>query len=100
MQVVLFGIDSALCGVSDYAGGYKLLLIARVIQAIGGGGIMPIVTAFIGQSFPKAKRGAIENTFQQTLNSGFAHLFIASAVIAIIGFIFALFLNNKEKQRN
>lgn len=57
-SIIIFGIGSALCGVSDYAGGYKLLLIARVIQAIGGGGIMPIATAFIGQSFPKAKRGA------------------------------------------
>lgn len=57
-SIIIFGIGSALCGVSDYMGGYKLLLIARVIQAIGGGGIMPIATAFIGQSFPKAKRGA------------------------------------------
>lgn len=45
-------------------------------------------------------RGAIESTFQQTLNNGFANLFIASAIIAAIGFIFALFLNNKEKQSN
>lgn len=57
-SIIIFGIGSALCGVSDYMGGYKLLLIARVIQAIGGGGIMPIATAFIGQSFPKEKRGA------------------------------------------
>lgn len=57
-SIIIFGVGSALCGVSDYVGGYKLLLIARVIQAIGGGGIMPIATAFIGQSFPKEKRGA------------------------------------------
>lgn len=57
-SITLFGIGSALCGVSDYLGGYNFLLTARVIQAIGGGGIMPIATAFIGESFPKAKRGA------------------------------------------
>ncbi|MGG7076734.1 MFS transporter [Clostridium sardiniense] len=57
-SITLFGIGSALCGISDYVGGYNFLLTARVIQAIGGGGIMPIATAFIGESFPKAKRGA------------------------------------------
>lgn len=57
-SITLFGIGSALCGISDYLGGYNFLLTARVIQAIGGGGIMPIATAFIGESFPKAKRGA------------------------------------------
>jgi MFS family permease len=34
-----------------------LFLISRVIQAIGGGGIMPIANAFIGFSFPPEKRG-------------------------------------------
>lgn len=57
-SITLFGIGSALCGISDYVGGYNFLLASRVIQAIGGGGIMPIATAFIGESFPKAKRGA------------------------------------------
>ncbi len=57
-SITVFGIGSALCGISDYIGGYNFLLVARVIQAIGGGGIMPIATAFIGESFPKAKRGA------------------------------------------
>lgn len=57
-SITLFCIGSALCGISDYVGGYNFLLTARVIQAIGGGGIMPIATAFIGESFPKAKRGA------------------------------------------
>jgi MFS family permease len=32
-------------------------LVARVIQAIGSGGILPIATTVIGQSFPPEKRG-------------------------------------------
>ena len=33
------------------------MLIARVIQAIGGGGILPIATAELGTAFPEEKRG-------------------------------------------
>ncbi len=51
-SITLFGLGSALCGIADYFGGYNMLLVARVIQAIGGG-IMPIATAFIGENFYK-----------------------------------------------
>ncbi|MDU6249174.1 MAG: MFS transporter, partial [Paeniclostridium sordellii] len=56
--VILFATGSLLCGVSDIVGSYQFLLTSRVIQAIGGGGIMPIATAYIGASFPEEKRGS------------------------------------------
>ncbi|GAA0698894.1 MFS transporter [Paraclostridium ghonii] len=56
--VLLFATGSLLCGISDIVGSYKFLLTSRVIQAIGGGGIMPIATAYIGASFPEEKRGS------------------------------------------
>lgn len=84
-SVAVFGIGSALCGLSDYIGGYDALLIARVIQAIGGGGIMPVATAFIGESFPIAKRGSalglvgatygIATVLGPTVGSGIINLF-------------------------
>lgn len=84
-SITLFGLGSALCGISDYFGGYNMLLVARVIQAIGGGGIMPIATAFIGESFPKEKRGAalgivgatygIATTLGPTIGSGIINMF-------------------------
>lgn len=55
--IITFAFGSLLCGVSNLVGGFQLMLVARVIQAIGGGGIMPISTAVIGQSFPEEKRG-------------------------------------------
>lgn len=55
--IVVFGIGSALCGFSNFYGGFSFLLISRVIQAIGAGGILPIATTVIGQSFPPEKRG-------------------------------------------
>ncbi|MFL0269718.1 MFS transporter [Candidatus Clostridium radicumherbarum] len=57
ISIFIFGLGSLLCGFSNYIGNYSLLLTSRVIQAIGGGGIMPIATAYIGESFPKEKKG-------------------------------------------
>lgn len=57
-SILLFAMGSALCGASDYVGSYEFLLFSRIIQAIGGGGIVPIATAYIGDSFPVEKRGA------------------------------------------
>jgi EmrB/QacA subfamily drug resistance transporter len=56
--VILFAIGSLLCGISDIVGSYAFLLVSRVIEAIGSGGIMPIATAYIGASFPEEKRGS------------------------------------------
>ncbi len=55
--IAVFGIGSALCGLSNFYGNFTFLLIARVIQAIGAGGILPIATTVLGQSFPPEKRG-------------------------------------------
>ncbi|MEN6325958.1 MAG: MFS transporter, partial [Syntrophomonas sp.] len=55
--VGLFGLGSLLCGLSNFYGSFAWLLAARVIQAIGAGGIIPIATTYIGQSFPEEKRG-------------------------------------------
>ncbi|MBP8639352.1 MAG: MFS transporter [Oscillospiraceae bacterium] len=56
-SIFLFGLGSLLCGLSHYAGSFELLIAARAIQAIGGGGIMPVATAEFGTSFPPEKRG-------------------------------------------
>lgn len=55
--IALFGVGSALCGVAQSVGSFWLLIAARVIQALGGGGIMPVATAEFGTAFPEEKRG-------------------------------------------
>lgn len=57
-SIIIFGIGSLFCGLSNYYGGFSFLLVSRVIQALGGGGIIPIATAFVAESFPPEKRGA------------------------------------------
>lgn len=56
-SIFLFGIGSIFCGLSQDLGSFNLLLIARVVQALGGGGILPVATAEFGTTFPEEKRG-------------------------------------------
>ena len=42
-------------------------------------------------------KSVIENTYQLTLNKGYANLFIATAIIALIGFILSLFIKGRIK---
>lgn len=57
ISVALFGAGSVICGLSSYTGSFTVLLLGRVIQALGGGGIIPIATAEFGTTFPEEKRG-------------------------------------------
>ncbi len=57
VSIFLFGLGSLICGLSSFYSSFSMLLVGRVIQAIGGGGIMPIATAEFGTSFPEEKRG-------------------------------------------
>lgn len=57
LSIAVFGVGSLLCGLTNFYGSFSLFLTARVIQAIGAGGIMPIANTVIGLSFPKEKRG-------------------------------------------
>ena len=55
--VGVFCVGSVLCGLSQAVGGFALLLVARVIQAVGAGGMIPVANAEIGTTFPVEKRG-------------------------------------------
>ncbi|NLD18959.1 MAG: MFS transporter [Clostridiales bacterium] len=57
ISIFLFGAGSVICGLSAGADSFAVLLIGRVVQAVGAGGIMPIATAEFGTSFPEEKRG-------------------------------------------
>jgi len=81
-SICLFGIGSLFCGLSQSFGSFPLLLMARVVQAIGGGGILPVATAEFGTTFPKEKRGLALGMVGGVY--GLANIFGASAGSAII----------------
>jgi DHA2 family multidrug resistance protein len=52
--IVLFTVSSLLCGIAPTL---PFLLLARVIQGAGGGGLQPMAQAILADTFPPAKRG-------------------------------------------
>jgi MFS transporter, DHA2 family, multidrug resistance protein len=52
--VALFTVSSVLCG---FASNIHLLLLFRVLQGLGGGGMVPVSQSILADTFPPAKRG-------------------------------------------
>ncbi|HZY55236.1 MAG TPA: DHA2 family efflux MFS transporter permease subunit, partial [Reyranella sp.] len=55
ISVALFTGASLLCGLAPSLG---FLVVARVLQGIGGGGLAPVEQSMMVDTFPPAKRGA------------------------------------------
>jgi DHA2 family multidrug resistance protein len=53
--VALFTMTSFLCGIAPTLG---FMLIARVLQGVGGGGLAPVEQAILVDTFPPAKRAS------------------------------------------
>lgn len=81
-SIFLFGFGSLMCGLSQDVGSFSMLLIARAVQAIGGGGILPVATAEFGTTFPKEKRGLALGLVGGVY--GIANIFGASAGSAVL----------------
>jgi len=52
--VVLFTISSVLCGL---AWNLQALLVFRIMQGLGGGGMVPVAQSILADAFPPEKRG-------------------------------------------
>lgn len=119
ISIFLFGTGSLFCGLSSYFGGFGMLVISRAVQAIGGGGIMPIATAEFGTSFPPEKRGmalglvggvyGIANVFGASVGSAimdlfgtdhWAYIFFINVPITIAIVVLGLFTLENHKTEN
>ncbi len=84
--ILIFMAGALLCALSVRMGGFPMLLIGRIIQAIGAGGMIPVANAEIGTSFPPEKRGfalgiaAAVSGISNVLGSG-----VGSALISVVG---------------
>jgi MFS transporter, DHA2 family, multidrug resistance protein len=52
--LALFTVSSVLCG---FAGNLDWLLLFRIFQGLGGGGMVPVAQSILADSFPPEKRG-------------------------------------------
>ena len=81
-----FCLGSLICGISQQVGGFGLLLVGRVLQAAGAGGIIPVANTEIATTFPDEKRGMALGI--AAVVSGVANVFgsvIGSAIFSIFG---------------
>src|SRR5246127_5613606 len=58
--IVIFTVASALCGLASSLG---FLILARILQGIGGGALQPIAQAVLLESFPAEKRGSAMSVY-------------------------------------
>ena len=79
----IFCLGSVLCGLSQMVGGFVLLLVGRVLQAAGAGGVIPVANAAIGTSFPPEKRGTA--LALAAVVAGVSNVFGAVAGSAVVG---------------
>jgi DHA2 family multidrug resistance protein len=71
VSLALFTVSSVLCG---FAWNLQALLFFRIVQGLGGGGMVPVSQAILSSSFPPEKRG-----------QAFALFGIAVVVAPIVG---------------
>jgi MFS transporter, DHA2 family, multidrug resistance protein len=58
--IVIFTVSSALCGLATSLG---MLIVARIVQGIGGGALQPIAQTVLLESFPREKRGSAMSVY-------------------------------------
>jgi len=61
--ILVFTLSSLLCGIAWSLG---FLLLARIIQGAGGGGLQPMAQAILADSFPPEKRGVAFSVYGVT----------------------------------
>ena len=54
ISIALFTVSSFLCGIAP---NLTMLVLARLFQGIGGGGLAPVEQSILADTFPPAKRG-------------------------------------------
>ena len=64
LDVALFALGSLLVALSP---SFLFVLIGRAIQGFGAGGIFPVASAVIGDTFPAEKKGSAGNLLERFL---------------------------------
>lgn len=111
IDILLFAIGSI---ITAFSFSFEMLLLGRAIQGFGAGGIFPVASAFIGDTFPPEKRGSalgiIGSVFGLSaifgpilggllLNYGWQWLFIINIPIAAGIIITSYYILPKTKRK-
>jgi EmrB/QacA subfamily drug resistance transporter len=112
IALVLFMVASALCAICRTV---ETLTLARVLQGFGGGGLMTLSQALIGEAVPPRERARYQgylaaiavsaNTFGPiaggylTEHFGWQSIFLINIPIGLCGFVLTLRLKNPKVER-
>lgn len=112
LDVALFGFGSFITATSP---SLEVLLLGRAIQGLGAGGIFPVASAFIGDTFPPEKRGGALGTIGAVfgvsyligpilggliIGYGWQWLFIINIPLAVLVIILSLLILPKTGKRD
>lgn len=112
LDVALFGVGSF---ITAFSPSLEVLLLGRAIQGLGAGGIFPVASAFIGDTFPPEKRGGALGTIGAVfgvayligpilggliISYGWQWLFVINIPIAILVIALSLFILPKTSRRD
>ncbi|MBI5679920.1 MAG: MFS transporter [Methanobacterium sp.] len=111
IDILLFAIGSI---ITAFSFSFEMLLLGRAIQGFGAGGIFPVASAFIGDTFPPEKRGSalgiIGSVFGLSavfgpilggllLSYGWQWLFIINIPIAMVIIATSFYILPKTKRK-
>src|SRR3954469_10650556 len=60
ISVAIFTVSSAACGLAT---SLEMLVLSRIVQGIGGGGLQPVTQAVLVDTFPPEKQGSAQTLF-------------------------------------
>ncbi len=89
-DVLLFGVGSAIVAAAP---NYTVLLVGRGVQGLGAGGIFPVASAVIGDTFPPEKRGGALGLIGAVFGIAFLIGPIIGGVLLLLGWRWLFVIN-------
>ncbi len=93
LDIALFAVGSVVVVASGVGGGFALLLVGRAIQGLGAGGIFPVASAVIGDTFPPERRGSALGMIGAVFGMAFVIGPILGGVLLTLGWQWLFLIN-------
>lgn len=90
VSIALFGLGSLIVVTAP---AYTLVLVGRAVQGLGAGGIFPVASAVIGDTFPPEKRGSALGLIGAVFGIAFLIGPILGGVLLLLGWQWLFLIN-------
>lgn len=93
LDIGLFALGSILVAGSHGSGLFAVLLIGRVVQGLGAGGVFPVASSVIGDTFPADQRGRALGLIGAVFGIAFVIGPILGGVLLVFGWQWLFLIN-------